>query len=123
MIEQRVEGSRNTACNHCMTPCASSRLSAETAQTFAPLSDLHGNDGITPEMTMLRFALKVYLLPALALLLGAVAGHFIADLTGWNDDGVSTLCGISGLLLTIGMLRYEARIRFKPEAVMEILES
>ncbi len=60
---------------------------------------------------LLQLTLQLYLIPVLTLLAGAVAGHVIADMMDWNDDGISVLGGISGLLSAIAILRHSLQAR------------
>lgn len=60
------------------------------------------------ETTVLTAAIRLYLLPVAGLLLGALAGHQVAQLTGWADDAASAAGALGGLLLVLRSIRLVA---------------
>ncbi len=57
------------------------------------------------ENVVLTAAIRLYLLPVAGLLLGALAGHQVAQLTGWADDAASAAGALGGLLLVLRAIR------------------
>jgi len=112
-----IEKQQNAACGQCATPCASFQvsppgkgkritLSLETGQTVEigerVLLNLSSKDA-------LQAAFSIYLLPVAGLVLGAIAGHAAAGYLALNDDALSTLGGLCGLILSLWALRHQSR--------------
>ncbi|MGI9212259.1 MAG: SoxR reducing system RseC family protein [Methylococcaceae bacterium] len=107
-----VEKTRNSACGQCATPCLTmkaqhtpnQRFSLNVPQTLA----FHKGDRVVlgiPEAGVLRASLKLYLLPVLGLLLGALSGHYVATLFAGSDDGYSAAGALMGFMLVLYSVR------------------
>jgi len=59
-----------------------------------------------PEGTVLRASVLVYLIPVLALVLGAIAGNALAPTLGWSADLGAAGVGISCMILAFLASRY-----------------
>jgi sigma-E factor negative regulatory protein RseC len=102
-------------CGTCASPCltlragyvAKGRLSLRVA---SPDSFKPGDRVVMglAETAVLTAAIRLYLLPVAGLLLGALAGHQIARLTGWIDDAASAAGALGGLLLVLRSIRLVA---------------
>ena len=99
-------------CGTCAAPClalragyaAKGRLSLRVA---SPDSFKPGDRVVMglAETAVLTAAIRLYLLPVAGLLLGALAGHQVAQLTGWIDDAASAAGALGGLLLVLRAIR------------------
>lgn len=102
-------------CGTCAAPClalragyaAKGRLSLRVA---SPDSFKPGDRVVMglAETAVLTAAIRLYLLPVAGLLLGALAGHQVAQLTGWADDAASAAGALGGLLLVLRSIRLVA---------------
>ncbi len=118
-----VGKSRNQACGQCRTPCLELKTSRDDNPHLSLKVDAADQFRVGDQLVLgiaetgvLKAALKLYLLPVLGLLAGALTGHFSAIMTGWSDDGVSAAGAVTGLTLAIAAVRQSLRSKQSGEA-------
>lgn len=127
-----LERTRKPGCAGCLETCATSltaKFFTEKTVRFQVSSpfELKPGDRVVvglAEDALVFGSFGVYLLPLLALFVGALSGKAVAGLTEWaTPDLGSALGGVSGLLLSLAGLkvtRFFDRTGFQPVILRKI---
>ncbi len=75
-----------------------------------------------PEKSLIKFALIVYLIPLLMLMLGALTGQYVANsVTGWGE-GATVLLALLYMVGGIGLAKWiSARLQSKSEQSVTLI--
>jgi sigma-E factor negative regulatory protein RseC len=124
-----VSVARKSACNDCRAGCHLTESGAEIEAVNAAKASAGQKVRVAMKpYTYLRGSLLVYGVPALSLIVGAVAGKELASsfFPGADPDILSAICGFGAFLLSFVAVKFwsgrlEKKIDYKP-VVEEILE-